>query len=80
MFRSKYPDKNREFEVSKAFRRQRQSATERITSQEGMLLRMNRSIQVEGAFAVIKEDYAFRRFLTRGTENVRTEMLLMALG
>lgn len=79
-FRSKYPDKNRAFEVSKTFRSQRQRATERITSQEGTLLRINRSIQVEGAFAVIKEDYAFRRFLTRGAENVRTEMLLMAMG
>jgi transposase len=79
-FRSKYPDKNRTFEVSKAFRCQRQRATELITSQEGTLLRINRSIQVEGAFAVIKEDYAFRRFLTRGRENVRTEMLLMAMG
>lgn len=79
-FKSKYPDKNREFEVSKTFLRQRQHATEQITSQEGILLRINRSIQAEGAFAVIKEDYAFRRFLTRGTENVRTEMLLMAMG
>lgn len=79
-FRSKYPDKNRTFEVSKTFRHQRNNATERITSQEGTLLRINRSIQVEGAFAVIKEDYAFRRFLTRGAENVRTEMLLMAMG
>lgn len=78
--RSKYPDRNRTFEVSKTFRHQRQSATVRITSQEGTLLRINRSIQVEGAFAVIKEDYAFRRFLTRGTANVRTEMLLMAMG
>ena len=79
-FKSKYPDKNREFEVSKTFLRQRQHAKERITSQEGTLLRINRSIQAEGAFAVIKEDYAFRRFLTRGTENVRTEMLLVAMG
>lgn len=79
-FRSKYPDKNREFDVSKIFLRQRQHAKEQITSQEGILLRINRSIQVEGAFAVIKEDYAFRRFLTRGMENVRTEMLLMAMG
>lgn len=79
-FRSKHPDKNREFDISKTFLRQRQHATKQITSQEGMLLRINRSIQVEGAFAVIKEDYAFRRFLTRGTENVRTEMLLMAMG
>lgn len=79
-FRSKYPDKNREFDVSKTFLRQRQHAKEQITSQEGILLRINRSIQVEGAFAVIKEVHTFRRFLTRGTENVRTEMLLMAMG
>ena len=79
-FKSKYPDKGREFEVSKTFLHQRQHAKAQITSQEGLLLRINRSIQVEGAFAVIKEDYAFRRFLTRGTENVRTEMLLMAMG
>lgn len=79
-FKSKYPDKNREFDVSKTFLRHRQHAREQITSEEGILLRINRSIQVEGAFAVIKEDYAFRRFLTRGTENVRTEMLLMAMG
>ena len=79
-FKSRYPDKNREFEASKTFLRQRLHSTTQITSQEGILLRINRSIQAEGAFAVIKEDYAFRRFLTRGTENVRTEMLLMAMG
>ena len=32
-------------------------------------MRMNRSIQVEGAFGVLKEDYAFRRFLTGGKHN-----------
>lgn len=79
-FLSKYPDKNREFDVSRTFLRQRQHATAQITSQEGILLRINRSIQAEGAFAVIKEDYAFRRFLTRGTGHVRTETLLMAMG
>lgn len=79
-FKSKYPDKNREFDVSKAFLRQRQHTMAQITSQEGIILRINRSIQVEGVFAVIKEDYAFRRFLTRGTEHVRTEMLLIAMG
>ncbi len=79
-FKSKYPDKKREFEVSKIFLRQRQQSMEQITSLEGILLRINRSIQAEGAFAVIKEDYAFRRFLTRGKENVRTEMLLMSMG
>lgn len=79
-FKSKYPGKSREFDISKTFLRQRQKTREQIISQEGILLRINRSIQTEGAFAVIKEDYAFRRFLTRGTENARTEMLLMAMG
>ena len=41
---------------------------------------MNRSIQSEGAFGVVKEDYNFRRFLTRGKRNVRMEILLAAMG
>ena len=48
-----------------------------ITTEKGILLRMNRSIQVEGAFGVLKQDYGFRRFLTRGNENVKIEMLLL---
>lgn len=47
---------------------------ERINTAQGILLRINRSIQVEGAFGVLKEDMGFRRFLTRGTANVRTEI------
>ena len=44
------------------------------------MLRINRSIQVEGAFGVIKQDYAFRQFLLRGNKKVFTEMLLVAFG
>ena len=50
---------------------------ENITSEHGIMLRLNRSIQVEGAFGVLKQDYRFRRFLTRGEENVTTEMFLL---
>ena len=39
---------------------------------------MNRSIQVEGAFGVLKQDYGFRRFLLRGKNNVKIEVMLMA--
>lgn len=39
---------------------------------------MNRSIQVEGTFGVIKQDYAFRRFLTRGKQKTETQFLLLA--
>ena len=52
----------------------------RITSETGIQLRMNRSIQSEGAFGVVKEDYNFRRFLTRGKRNIRKEILLAAMG
>lgn len=39
---------------------------------------MNRSIQVEGAFGVIKQDFAFRRFLTRGKTKTETQFFLLA--
>lgn len=51
----------------------------RITSEQGILLRMNRSIQSEGAFGVVKQDYNFRQFLLRGQLKVTTEMLLLAM-
>lgn len=40
---------------------------------------MNRSIQSEGVFEVIKQDYGFRQFLLRGNRKVLTEILLMAM-
>ena len=44
-----------------------------------MQLRVRRSIQVEGAFALLKNDFGFRRFLTRGKGNIRTELFFLAL-
>jgi len=71
---------NRRLQVARAFLKYREQARLNITSPRGILLRMNRSIQVEGAFGVLKEDYGFRRFLMRGKKNVRTEYLLLCLG
>ena len=70
---------NRQLRVSKKFIEQRKASLERITSEKGILLRMNRSIQSEGAFGVIKQDYGFRRFLLRGQQKVTTEILLLAM-
>ena len=56
----------------------RQKTLEALASEEGVLLRMNRSIQVEGVFGVLKEDYGFRSFLTRGKKNVETQLFLLA--
>ena len=65
--------------VSKTFLRQRVEAEARITSEVGVLLRMNRSIQVEGAFGVLKEDMDFRQFLLRGQVKVETEFLILCM-
>ena len=70
---------NRKLQVSKKFIAQRAASLERITSEKGVLLRMNRSIQSEGAFGVIKQDYKFRHFLLRGRKKVTTEILLVAM-
>jgi transposase len=70
---------NRQIRISKAFITLRQAALKRITSQMGKTLRLNRSIQSEGAFGVLKQDYGFRRFLRRGKGNVFTETLLYAM-
>jgi len=71
---------NRKLYTSKKFLEERQKSYENICSEKGILLRINRSIQVEGAFGVLKEDYKFKRFLTRGKTNVKTEFLFLAMG
>ncbi|MEG0951119.1 MAG: transposase, partial [Niameybacter sp.] len=48
---------------------------ENIKSEKGTMLRMNRSIQVEGAFGVLKWDHNFNRFLRRGKNNVKIEFM-----
>lgn len=65
--------------VSKKFVEYRREDLKRITSEEGCELRMNRSIQAEGSFGDIKQDSGFRRFLCRGTKNVKAEATLLAL-
>ena len=71
---------NKQMQISQIFNHLRAESAANITTTQGILLRMNRSIQVEGAFGAIKEDHGFRRFLLRGKKNVRCEFLLMSLG
>ena len=77
----KTPEEERfkKLNVSRKFERQRKECLERITSEKGIQLRVNRSIQAEGAFALWKEDGAFRQFLCRGQANVYAEGVLMAI-
>ncbi len=66
--------------LKETFWEKRAQSLENITSERGIQLRINRSIQVEGAFGLIKNDFGFRRFLTTGKKNVRIEFLFLALG
>lgn len=70
---------NRKMQVSKTFVEKRQKSYDNITSKKGIILRINRSIQVEGAFGVLKNDYQFNRFLTRGKNSVKTEFILLCI-
>ena len=65
--------------LQKTFWEKRAQATKNITSERGIHLCLCRSIQVEGAFGLLKNDFGFRRFLTRGKDNVRAELFLLAL-
>ncbi|MDO5139110.1 MAG: IS1182 family transposase [Oscillospiraceae bacterium] len=72
-------ERNKQLNVSKVMKQKRQETLERITTEYGAQLRMNRSIQAEGSFAVIKEDMNFRRYLYRGRENVLAQSVLLAI-
>ena len=72
-------NKPKEIVLHKTFWEKRKQATANIMTERGIHLRLCRSIQVEGAFALLKNDFGFRRFLTRGKRNIRTELFFLVL-
>lgn len=78
---SKIPleDRTKNLHISKLFNEKRKENLDRIISPEGTELRMNRSIQAEGAFAQVKGNMKFRRALCKGNKNVLTECILLGM-
>ena len=72
-------ERNKHLEISKVFLKKRQECLDRITGEEGMMLRMNRSIQAEGSFSETKDGMGFRRYLSRGKKNVLAESIIVAM-
>ena len=72
-------DRTKVLSVAKTFLKYQKRDLERILSDEGILLRTNRSIQAEGSFGDLKQDMQFRRYLSRGTANVLAESVLLAM-
>ena len=65
--------------VSKRFAQQREAMEQKINTEEGKLIRVNRSIQAEGVFAMTKEDMGFHRFMLRSSVKVEAEWTLLSL-
>ena len=72
-------ERNKVLSVSRVMEQKRKEDLERITSEFGTRLRMNRSIQAEGSFANVKEDMGFRRYLYRGKTNVLAKSIIVAM-
>jgi hypothetical protein len=77
--RTKDAEKPKTLVLKKTFWEKQAQAEHNITTPRGIHLRLCRSIQVEGAFGLLKNDFGFRRFLTKGRANIRTELFLLAM-
>ena len=60
--------------------RLRKKAAERLTSDEGVVLRRRRATDVETVFGDVKRNWGFRRFTLRGIEKVAHEWRLLMMG
>lgn len=57
-----------------------QEVISNLESVHGALLRMNRSIQEEGTFGIIKWNKSYKRLFRRGEKNVVLELTLISCG
>lgn len=58
------------FEVSLKLQKYIQESQNNLLSIEGIEMRVNRSIQVEGAFGTIKQNFLYERFRRRNLNKV----------
>ena len=72
-------ERTKTLQVAKTFLKYRQEDLERILTDEGIVFRMNRSIQAEGSFGDLKQDMQFLRYVSKGTSNVFAESILLAM-
>lgn len=76
----KKTDKNRTVRVNEELSAMHEEVLDNLESIHGALLRMNRSIQAEGTFGIIKYDRWYKRIVRRGLDSVRLEFFLVSIG
>jgi len=75
----KNPETEKIIKYNNEFRRLSKKSKDSIESDLGKQLRMNRSIQVEGTFAVLKEDMKLRKLKVRGKNSTKREIGLFCI-
>ena len=76
----KKTDKNRTVRINRELTAMHQEVIENLESIQGALLRMNRSIQAEGTFGIMKNDRWCKRIVRRGIKSVLLEVFLVSIG
>lgn len=76
----KKTEKNHSIRVNRELTVMHQEVIENLESIHGALIRMNRSIQADGTFGIIKNDCRYKRIVRRGIDSVRMEIFLVSIG
>lgn len=78
--RCKKAEKNRTVRTNHELTAMHQEVIDNLGSIHGALLRMNRSIQAEGTFGIMKNDRWYKRIVRRGIKSVQLEVFLVSIG
>ncbi len=70
---------NRTLKVDEKLEQYKFKARANLKSDQGIILRKKRSIEIESCFGDIKHNMGFRRFHIRGLQKVKTEISLIAM-
>ena len=76
----KKTDKNRTIQLNRELTSMHKEVIENLESIHGALLRMNRSIQAEGTFGIIKNNRNYKRIVRKGIKSVKLEIFLVSIG
>ena len=71
---------NRTIRINKELTAMHEEVIKNLCSIQGALLCMNRSIQAEGTYGIIKWDKSYKRLRRRGLDSVILEFTLIACG
>jgi transposase len=75
----KTTDKNRTIRMNEELTSMHREVVNNLESIQGALLRMNRSIQSEGTFGIMKNNRWYKRIVRKGMEQVRLEIFLVSI-